>query len=409
MKRIVWYTALVLTTLSFLVLLWQFRLAIILFALSLATAAAFRPAVESLVKRGLRRGIALFLVYFLTLGVIGGAIFLISGPLIQDLQHAIDDLVTGYDDIIDRWPTEGSAFQRWISAQLPPLEVLYTSLTGEQGRSAIQSFMGAASSVFDLVGNLAIILILSMYWSVDTVRFERLWLSLVPVERRAHLRSIWRSTEEGVGSYIRNRVIQSLVTGMLLWLGYYSIGIEYAALLALLGALTRLIPWLGTILAIFPPLLVGLGDSPGLAILAALFTLLVLVAMELVLSPRFFTSQNYSSLLIVLVTIALAYGFGLLGLVLAPPLAVAIQIIFEKTIQPPPAAPSSEILLPQPQGSTLPLELERLRDRLEATRNQIETGDGPPAPEIQNLINRLDGLIDRTYNYLTFGQKARPE
>jgi len=407
MKRIVWYTALVLTTLSGLVLLWQFRQAIVLFALSLATAAAFRPGVDILVRRGLRRGLALFLVYFTTLGIIGGAIFLISGPLIGDLQHAIDDLVGGYDDIITRWPTEGSAFQRWVSSQLPPLEVLYTNLTGEEGRSVIQSFMGAASSVFDVVGNLAIILILSMYWSVDTVRFERLWLSLVPVERRAHLRGIWRATEEGVGSYIRSRVIQSLVTGTLLWLGYYSMGLEYAALLALLGAFTRLIPWLGTILAIFPPLLVGLGSGPLTAILAALFTLLVLAAMELVLSPRFFTSQNYSSLLIVLVTIALAYGFGLLGLILAPPLAVAIQIIFEKTVQPTPAAPSSEILLPQPQVSTLSMELERLKERLAEARKQMEEGDGPPAPETQNLINRLETLIERAYNYLTFGHKAR--
>jgi predicted PurR-regulated permease PerM len=407
MKRIAWYTALILTTLTFLVLLWQFRLAIVLFGLSLATAAAFRPAIARLVERGFRRGPALFLVYLLTLAVIAGVLFLLVGPLIRDLQHAIDDLVAGYETIINRWPEAESAFQRAVAARLPPIEELYANLTGEQGQAVLQSIIGFASNIFNLASNLVIILILSMYWSADSVHFERLWLSLVSVERRAHLRAVWRSTEAGVGSYIRSRIIQSLVAGALLWFGYWTMGIEYPALLAVIGAFTRLIPWLGSILALFPPLIVGFTISPGVGVLAAIYTLMVLAVMELVISPRFFSIQDYSSLLIVLVTIALAQGLGLLGLIFGPPLAVAIQIIFEMSVQPPMASPSSEVMRAEARASPPAQELQQLRDRLTSLQEHLNDQDGAAAPEMVSMVKRLDGLLEKTNNYLSFGQKAR--
>jgi len=77
------------------------------------------------------------------------------------------------------------------------------------------------------------------------VRFERLWLSLLPVNYRSRSREIWRAIEEGVGAYTRRQVVESLLAGVILWLVTVD-GLELAAFLAVLAALLLLIPWLGS-------------------------------------------------------------------------------------------------------------------------------------------------------------------
>ncbi len=70
MKRLASYTALVLVTLLGAGLVWEFRGVILLFAFSLAIAAALRPLVDRQVERGWHRGLSILLVYGLSFGLV---------------------------------------------------------------------------------------------------------------------------------------------------------------------------------------------------------------------------------------------------------------------------------------------------------------------------------------------------
>jgi predicted PurR-regulated permease PerM len=333
MRQLAWYTVVILLILSAMILLWQFRQAMVMFVLSVATAAAFRPLINFLAARRLSRNLALFLAYLLVILAILALLFAIVGHFLNDVQQAADDFANAYTRIKTEWPDRGTRFQQSLVEQLPAPERLFDALAGERGLQAAQAFLGVASGLLQVVSALGIILILSMYWSADRVRFERLWLSLLPVEQRARARDVWRAIEQGVGAYIAGEAVQSVLAALLLWLGYWSMGLPYPALLAVAGALAWLIPWLGAVLAVIPPLIVGLAISPDLAALAAIYTLMVLFVMEVVVEPRFFPRPQYSSLLLVLVVISLAITFGLVGVLLAPPLAAAIQIFANQYAQ----------------------------------------------------------------------------
>src|SRR3990172_3659730 len=211
MAKIAKYTLIILLTLSILNLLWQFRNAIIIFLLSLATAAAFQPIIDFFIRLKISRGWALLLAYLSTMLVIVGLLIAFSGPFIQDLQQITDDFARAYERIKAEWPLRGSSFQRLIAEQLPEPQRLFDTLASETGLTLAQSIFGVAANVFDLIGKIGIILILSIYWSADRVRFERLWLSLIPVDQRRKARDIWRAIESGVGDYIRSEVIQSVI------------------------------------------------------------------------------------------------------------------------------------------------------------------------------------------------------
>ena len=390
MTRIAWYTAIVLFTLMALVILWEFSFAIVMLLISIATAAAFRPGVDYFMERGLSKGLSLGLTYLSVLLLIGFLLFAASGAVLQDFQRLGDDLITTYEGIKTGWPLSGTMFQRSLADQLPAVEDFTEAFSGEQGGAILQGILGGAMSFFEFLSRLGIILILSVYWSADRLHFERIWLSLVRGERRSQAREIWRAIESGVGAYIRSEVVQSVLAGVLLWLGYTAMGIKYPGLLAVLGALAWLIPWLGAVLAILPPLLVGWGVSPGFGIVAAGYTLLILMILEFFVEPRFFSRKQYSSLLTVLVIVPMGMASGLIGVILAPPLAAALQIFFRHYLELPQRSNHAGSL---PEFADVKAHLASLR---------CETTEKPESlsPEFKNLRDRLHTLLDKTETYL---------
>lgn len=164
-------------------------------------------------------------------------------------------------------------------------------------------------------------------------------------------------------------------------------GIRYPTLLALWVAVVRLIPWFGALIAVIPALFIGIGTSSTLALLAAIYTVVILLFAKLVIEPRFFHRQRYSAMLIVLFVIALAGAFGFIGMALAPPLAVAVQILFEQ-------------LYPFPEQRFPPEVLEQaraIRKRLAEVRSRL-----PNPIHHKNLIlmNRIQRLVKRTIDHI---------
>ena len=389
MIRVGWFTALILSTLGVLLLLWQFREAVVLFLLSLALAAAIHPIKEAFQRRGIRKPIALVLSFSIVLLVLVALVLLTSGPLITDLRQATNDSLVGYEWIRTHWEVSQSPLFSSFANRMPSIQTLYEALAGEGSSQILQTVFGAAQGLFRFLAHVAIILIMSIYWSVDQVRFERLWLSLLPVERRTQARSIWLAIESGVGAAICREVTLSIVGGVCLWLGYLVLGMNYAALLAFLAAIARLIPWFGPMLVVVVAFFSGYGQSWQLGLAAAGYSLLVLVLLETVIGSRIFPRQRYGSLLLVLLVIVMADSFGVAGAILAPILAVAVQILLKN-------------LLPAYSPSTNDLStntLTNLQSKLCEIRQVAESLGDNGAAESTNLISRLETLLEKTRQF----------
>lgn len=382
MKRVFSTVLLILATLAGLALLWQLRAAILMFVLSLTVAAAVRPVTDRVVRQGAPPWLANLLVYVVLVIALAGLIFWLGNPILNEVGEGTDNLAAKYEEIVVTWPF-GTTFQQNIAERLPPPNDLYEAITGERGAALMNTILGVAEGLFSFLGQAFIILILSVYWSADRAHFERLWLSLVPAEQRAPARETWREVEAGVGAYLRSEIVQLLLAGLLLGLGYRLMGLSYPLLLALLGSVLLLIPWLGAVLGAILPVLFGLTISPWTALAAGVYTIVVFAFMELVIEPRFFDRRRYSSLLIVLTMVVMADVYGLIGLIIAPPLAAAIQILTVRLVTMQtrrPAVPPAE-------------QFERLSRRMEQLQARIAGMQEPP-PEVANLTIRTERLLE---------------
>ena len=360
-----------------LLLLWQFRTAVILAMFSLALASMVRPIVTRIEARGFSRALSIILVYALGLGLLGGLIYLVSGSLTRELQELSDQMATAYERMIVTWP-KGTPLQQQLAGQLPKPVNLYQAIAGERGTMLFQNVLGIAQGFMGILAGFSMALILSVYWAIDRLHFEQLWLSWLPVEKRVRARKIWHEIENGTGAYLRSELIQSILVIVLLGLGYWLMGLPYPILLALTGALFWLIPWLGAVLTVALPIIAGLNSGLLLTSIACAYTIGVLILLEFIIEPRIFDHRQYSSLGIVIFMLILAQSYGLIGMIIAPPLAAATQILLRNLFYSPTSAHFG-----QPRQ-----RLTGLQQKLVQIRSQMAEKEGDQ-PEFTNLADRL--------------------
>ena len=389
MKRLAKVTAIILLTIGGVVLLWLFSSAVLLFGLSLVIAASVRPLALRLIKRGLNRTAAYGIAFLAVLLFFGGIIGIVASGLFGELQRTGDQLLTAYTKITLEWPN-GQQWQQSIANELPSRQSLIEFLAGDQGESILSGIVGFSSGVFDLLAQLVVVISLSIYWATDQERFERLWLSLVNAKHRGRARTIWHSVETEVGAYVRSEVIQSSLAGITLGVAFALLGLPFPILLALWAALVWLIPWVGVVLAFIPATLVGLQLGLPYAIAAAAVTIVVFAILETWLEPRLYGRSRVSPVLVVITLIVMAEYAGILGMLLAPPLAALLQILGrELWFAPVSKAPAQE----------LNTQLNTLRARLAEIRLK-QTIDFATNIQARSLAQRIEKLLDATHETL---------
>jgi len=393
-KRLVGFVAAVLTTLLALVVLWQFRVVVIYVLISLALAAALRPLADRLDRRGFVVRAAWILLYLVALGSFGFLLFLGGETAIMEIQLLAQTISARDAWTLPTW-LEGSPFQLALVAQLPPPSKLFEVLTGDQGQLVLPAILGFTQGIGDIVSGVLIILFLSIYWSLNQIHFERLWLSLLPSGQRKQARGIWRTIEVDLGAYIRSEVSQSLLAGVFLALGYWLLGSPYPSLLALIGALAWLIPVVGALLAVILPLLMGLLTSVQLSLTTTLYTLAVLIALQVWVEPRLFKRRWDNPILTLVILLALADAFGLIGILVAPPISAVCQILWQ-------------LLVSNRAVSGAALQISDLKARQAHIWETVSAMDEPPMALVTSSMRRLTQLIEKAEPMLQAGLPIEP-
>src|SRR5512147_240247 len=172
------------TTLLGLAALWQFRSVVVIFLVSLALAAAVRPLAKRWSRRrGLVLRLALIFLFLLLLGSFGFLAVLGGGSAIREIRQLANSVAVQDAWQLPEW-LQGGIIQQSLSERLPPPSQLFAAVTGDKGQLVLPAILGFTSGIAGFVSSVLIVLFLSLYWSLNQVHFERLWLSLLPPGQR---------------------------------------------------------------------------------------------------------------------------------------------------------------------------------------------------------------------------------
>lgn len=379
MKKLASATAVVVAILIVALALWQMREAVQLLLVGLAVSAALSPAVSRLSERGMGRGWAIGLVMLATLALLALASAGIASQVLTELERAAAGIPRWYDETRHSLTARGG-WAAELAAGLPPSFSVISSLTDPETLPMVLMDLATRLSV----GALLVLSAASLgfYWLLDQARIERIWLSLLPLQARSRVRSVWIRVYQEVGLYVRGGAAVSLLTVAGLLATYMLLGLPGATLLALFGGLAVIVPVLGPPLALLPPLLVALGRGTAAGLLAVAAAAAVITMIKAVVARRLFRQGvNVNPALTIICIMALAELAGIWLILLGPTLAAAIQTGVQTLREE--QAPTAN--LPQ-EGSEA---LQALHERLDA----IEAEATPDEPQVGSLVGRARGLL----------------
>jgi predicted PurR-regulated permease PerM len=136
---------------------------------------------------------------------------------------------------------------------------------------------------------------------------------------------------EQLQKYIRGVLIQSGIVAVITTIGFYFVGVEMAIIFGILAGLFNMIPYVGPILAIVPPVLMLLGSGADVFSIVAVISVVLAAQLfdNLVTIPVFIANTvGLHALVVLLGVIVFGYFFGFIGMLIAIPVLATSKIVF---------------------------------------------------------------------------------
>ncbi|MBM7601153.1 putative PurR-regulated permease PerM [Virgibacillus halotolerans] len=147
-------------------------------------------------------------------------------------------------------------------------------------------------------------------------------------KKAANIHSLLSKMDETLTSYIQGQMMVSFILGILLFISYLIIGLNYSLTLALFAMLMNVIPFLGPFIAVTPALIVGAFQDPIMILWVAIITLIVQQVESNVLSPAVMgKSLDLHPLTVITVILAAGSIAGFIGILFAVPFYAVIKTI----------------------------------------------------------------------------------
>ncbi|MBA2369061.1 MAG: AI-2E family transporter [Candidatus Protochlamydia sp.] len=286
-----------------------------------------RPSVYFLDNLKVPHFLSIIIVYFL----IAISLVLFFAFLVPILAVQITAIANTSVDALEKMKNSS------YSISLPGFEINLEGEIQERLLSSIQyvtsilsrNFLDIFKYVTHLATLLAVIPFIVFYLLKDDQSFMIGFLKHVPEKFGKEVHKILKNIDETLSSYINGLLLISFSVGAMLFVGYLIIGLNYALILSVIALVLTSIPYLGPFLAITPAILVGISESPFMALKVMVVFIIVQQIESNVISPQVIGQKlNIHPLTLILLLLAAGSLYGLIGLLLATPFYAVLKVLF---------------------------------------------------------------------------------
>ncbi|MFS8580219.1 MAG: AI-2E family transporter [Novibacillus thermophilus] len=292
-----------------------------------------RPLIEMLERWRVPRTIAILLIFLVGLGLLVLVVSLI-GPTVQDqVTRLIDNIpamVRAVEQAVAYWQTNQEVIPDFVKDAVSDIGGRLQDIASRTG-VMIAHFLG---NVFNFVFALVVVPFILFYLLKDKEKFAQGVTRFFPRSKEREIRHVLQDMDHALSSYIKGQLIVSVCVGLLLLVGYILIGLDYALLLALIGMVTNVIPFLGPFLAVTPAVIVAWFQEP----IMVLFVIVVMVAAQQIesnlVSPRVMGKVlSVHPLTIILLILVGGNLAGVLGMILMIPTYAVVKVVVKHSYQ----------------------------------------------------------------------------
>jgi predicted PurR-regulated permease PerM len=309
------------------------RQVIILIVVALFLAVGLNPAVEALKRFGVSRRWAVLLVFLGLVGFFVGFGFAIVPPLSEQIASITHNLTSGsgYIEQLQHNPR----LQDW-DRRYHLLERARTALQSKDlGKQAANGILGVGQVVISGVFSTLTVLILTLYFLSSLPHITSFMYRLAPRSRRARVALLGDEILARIGGYVAGNLIISIIAGVTSYIFLLIVNVPYALALALLVAITDLIPLVGATIGAVVVTAVAFFSGLWTGVATAIFFLIYQQVENYIVQPRVMKrSVDVQPAVTIIAALIGGALLGMIGALLAIPAAAAVALILREVVMP---------------------------------------------------------------------------
>ena len=313
---------------------------------SILLAYLIAPGVEALVRRGLPKVLAITCIYIL-LGALLSFFLAFLVPvvtrefekLLGNLGGMLSNLETLVDSLLGQlheWAPEA------LKPSLDPRNFQFNDLALQLQREAPALLGGSLPGVFvgmksaaGVLGGAFLVPLLTFYILMDSDKYRRAFVSVVPRHRRPAAQELLTRVDSMLGRYIRGQLIVCVSIGFFVAVALSLLGVDYAVLIGIFAGVVDIIPYVGVLIGLVPAFLIALINK---GVFWAILTIVVLECIHwleghVVVPAVVGHSVGLPPLTVMVALLSGAEVGGIMGMLVAIPLAALVRVVVEFYIE----------------------------------------------------------------------------
>ncbi len=290
-------------------ILLQIRDILYLLFIAFILTTALRPVVDALSNYRVPRVLSILLLYFFTIGVIGGIIGSVVPQIASQSTHLAQEL------------------PQLAKQMLPNLNIDVRSFS-DQLAPITQNIVQFGFQIFNNVVTVVTVLVFTFYFLLGRNHLERTVGQFFRKSETKEIVQILTEVEEKLGAWARGQIILMVVIGVSTYIGLSLLRVDFALPLAVLAGILEMVPMIGPIISAVPAILVALTISPLLGLsVAALYFVIQQFENHIVVPQIMKRSVGLSPVLIIVAFMIGGRFEGAVGAILAVPAILVAQVI----------------------------------------------------------------------------------
>jgi predicted PurR-regulated permease PerM len=286
-----------------------------------------KPILKFLMKYKVPKIVAIILIFILII-LVGYLFIIFIIPIAQDqytkFVKNMPSMIRGAEDVIDYIKDNQSIIPKEV------YETLDNIMANLQ--TYFESFMtflfSFISQVVGFVFSLVLVPFFLFFMFKDSDKFIPFVTQIFEPKKASNLRNLLRKVDQTLSSYIQGQLLVSLSIGIMLFIGYSIIKLDYALSLALFGMMMCIVPFIGPFIAVIPAVIVGVFEDPMNVVWIAI---IMIIAQQI--EGNFISPNIMGHVLrihpLTIITIILAAGSiaGFIGILFAVPFYAVVKVI----------------------------------------------------------------------------------
>lgn len=311
-----------------LVMLYLLKDVILILLISIILAWSLNSWVNALQRRKVPRVLATAFIYIAVFGVFVIILALLIPPMAKQINEISKNLPTYYNRIISDFQRfkEFSIQQGFLNNLQSSLQSLQTNLT--------QTTAGVFNTIVSIFGGFLSfigVLVITFYILIEENALKKFVRSITPVKYQPYIFQLMNRAQERLRLWLKGQLILCLIIGVFAWIGLMIGGVKYALVLALWAGLTEFIPYLGPLLGGIPAVFIALTTSgfPQAIFVVALYIIIQQIENHILVPKVMEKTAGLNPLVVIIVILIGAKIAGILGIILAVPVALIIKVFTE--------------------------------------------------------------------------------